>query len=260
MPYEVATPVFEGPFELLLHLVAREQVELYDISLATIIDGFVAEIERARALDLEVATEFLLIAATLVELKTRRLLPGRADAELDEELAIWEERDLLIARLLACLTFRAAAAALQSLASTAGRSYPRRAGIEDRFLNVVPDLLDGVTPERLRRAYVRAATPKPRLRIDLDHVAPLRISVRDAVDALLARLPDLGRATFRQLTGGLDQRLEVIVHFLAVLELYKMGLVEIDQGETFGTLFVEWTGGGAGAAAADRVLVGLSEA
>ncbi|HEX9530290.1 MAG TPA: segregation/condensation protein A, partial [Acidimicrobiales bacterium] len=100
MPYEVSTAVFEGPFDLLLHLITREEVDLYEVSLSRIVDAYVAEIARMDRLDLDVATEFVLIAATLIELKVRRLLPGRDDVELDDELALWEERDLLLARLL----------------------------------------------------------------------------------------------------------------------------------------------------------------
>ena len=113
--YEVSTEVFEGPFDLLLHLILREQVDLYEISLARIVDAYLAEVERMEALDLDVATEFLLIAATLVELKARRLLPDREDVDLDEELALWEERDLLLARLLECKTFKDAAGVLRRL-------------------------------------------------------------------------------------------------------------------------------------------------
>src|SRR5947208_5572812 len=106
MPYEVQTPVFEGPFDLLLHLILREQVDVYEISLSTIVDAYLRELDRMpqaeSRLDLDVATEFLLIAATLIELKARRLLPGRDDVELDEEFSLWEERDLLLARLLEC--------------------------------------------------------------------------------------------------------------------------------------------------------------
>ncbi len=109
MPYEVRTPVFEGPFDLLLHLITSEQVDLYEVRISHIVDAYLAELERMEALDLEVATEFVLIAATLIELKCRRLLPGRDDVDLDEELAVWEERDLLLARLLECKTFKDAA-------------------------------------------------------------------------------------------------------------------------------------------------------
>src|SRR6266496_4132668 len=162
MPYEVQTPVFEGPFDLLLHLITREQVDIYEISLSTIVDVYIAEIERMQPLDLERATEFLLIAAILVELKTKRLLPGSDDVDLDEELALWEERDMLLTRLLECNTFKDAAAELSRMATRAERSQPRRAGLEEPFLAVVPDFLAGVTPDQLRDAFMRAVTPKPR--------------------------------------------------------------------------------------------------
>ncbi|MBK9178300.1 MAG: segregation/condensation protein A [Acidimicrobiales bacterium] len=246
MAYEVQTPVFEGPFDLLLHLILREQVDLYEVSLSAIVDGYLAELDRltsgVASLDLEIATEFLLIAATLVELKTRRLLPGRDDVDLDEELALWEERDLLLARLVECKTFKDAARALSRLAHDASRSVARTAGLEERFLGLTPDLLAGVTPERLRAAFLAASTPRPVPRVDLDHVAPIRASVTDAVEELVDELPRIGRATFRELTTGLVERLEVIVRFLAVLELFKQGLVELDQATTFAELHVVWLG------------------
>jgi len=244
MPYEVQTAVFEGPFDLLLHLIVRDQVDVHQVSLARIVDGFLAEIERMERLDLDVATEFLLIAATLVELKTRRLLPDLDDPELEEELGLLEERDLLLARLLECKTFRDAGAALARAVQVAALSWPRTAGVEERFLDLVPDVLAGVTGHDLRRAYLRATSPKPVARVDLDHVAPIRVSVADTVAELAASLPAMGRVSFRRLTEGLAVRLEVIVRFLAVLELYKQGRIEVEQAETFGDLVVEWTGGG----------------
>jgi segregation and condensation protein A len=250
MPYEVTTPVYEGPFDLLLHLILREQVDLYQVSLAAIVDAYLAEMERMDGLDLEVATEFLLIAATLVELKARRLLPGRDDIDLDEELALYEERDLLLTRLLECKTFKDVAATLDRLTDAAGRSVARVAPMEERFAGLVPDLLDGVTPQRLRLAFERATTPRPVPRIDLDHVAPIRASVADAVAELLAELPGAGRVSFRRLTAGVTERLEVIVRFLAVLELCKQGLVALDQAETFGAIEITWLGDDDGAPAA----------
>src|SRR3954454_19049092 len=244
--YEVTTPVFEGPFDLLLHLITREQVDIYEISLSAIVDAYIQEIERMQPLDLDRATEFLLIAAILVELKAKRLLPGSDDVDLDEELALWEERALLLARLLECKTFKDAAGELWKLAARAERSQPRRAGMEDRFLGVMPDLLAGVTPEQLRAAYLRAVTPKPVVRVDLDHVAPIRASVADAVVELVDELPRTGRITFRRLTGELVERLEIIVRFLAVLELYKQGFVEIDQVRSFSDITITWIGPAAG--------------
>jgi len=248
MAYEVATPVFEGPFDLLLHLILREQVELWEIDLARIVDAYLRELERLDGLDLEVATEFLLIAATLVELKTRRLLPGSEDVDLDEEFALWEERDLLLARLLECKTFKDAANEIERMARIAGHSHPRVAGLEERFIDLAPDILAGVTAADLANALVKALTPKPVPRVDLDHVAPIRASVRDALDELVIELPAVQTTTFRQLTGPHRERLEIIVRFLAVLELFKRGLVDIDQAGNFGELRISWVGPEAGSA------------
>ena len=242
MPYEVATAVFEGPFDLLLHLITREQVDIYEVSLSTIVDAYVNELDRLHGLDLDAATEFLLIAAILLELKSRRLLPGADDVEMDEEFALWEERDLLLARLLECKTFKDAASAFEAMLARADRSRPRVAGIEEPFLAVVPDLLAGVTPELIRDAYVRAVTPKPLPRVDLDHVAPIRASVQDAVEELVGQLPRCGATTFKELTSDCHERLTIIVRFLAVLELYKQGLVELDQAGNFASIHVTWIG------------------
>jgi len=243
MPYAVQTPVFAGPFDLLLHLILREQVDLYEVDLSSIVDAYVAELERMTELDLEVATEFLLVAATLIELKSRRLLPAGSDLDLDEELALWEERDLLLHRLVECKTFKDAAQTLQRMAGEAGRSYARRAGVDDRYLGLMPDLLDGVTPEQVRQAYLRATAPKPVPTVDLYHVAPIRASVTEAVAQMLVELPRLGRTTFRALTARQVERIEVVVRFLAVLELFKQGYVELDQPTSFGDLHVIWIGG-----------------
>jgi len=243
MSYAVQTPVFEGPFDLLLHLILREQVDLYEISLVKIVDAYLAELAKMDELDLDVATEFLLIAATLVELKTRRLLPGADDTDLDEDLSLWEERDLLLAKLLECKTFKDAARVLEQLQARAGRGVARRVGPDERFVDLAPDLLEGVTGEQLRLAFLKAVEPKPEPHIDLFHVAPIRASVIDTVADLCTELPRLGRTSFRALTSSLVERLEVVIHFLAVLELFKQGLVELDQPHTFGDIEVVWTGG-----------------
>lgn len=243
MPYEVSTPVFEGPFDLLLHLILQEKVDLYEVSLSAIVDAYLEQLRRIQdSLDLEVATEFLLIAATLVELKARRLLPGREDVDLDEELALWEERDLLLARLLECKTFKDVASVLSGLADGAALSYPRIAGLDERFQGLAPDPLEGLNPVKLRNAYQRAIAPKLVSRVLLDHVAPIRVSVSDAVSELIDELPRVGRISFRRLTEGLVERLEVIVRFLALLELFKQGVVDLDQPQIFGDIDVVWLG------------------
>jgi segregation and condensation protein A len=240
--YQVSTPVFEGPFDLLLHLVTREQVDIWDLSLSSIVDAYVATLEHMQALDLGVATEFLLIAAVLLELKARRLLPESPGPESEEELALWEERDLLLARLLECKTFKDASSAMSRLMEEAERSLPRRAGLEEQFVGLAPDPLEGLGAHHLRQALVKLLAPKPLVRVNTDHVAPVRASVADTLEELLGRLPREGETTFRRLTAGLHERLEVIVYFLALLELYKRGAVDLRQGSKLAELHVSWLG------------------
>ncbi|HEY5154912.1 MAG TPA: ScpA family protein [Acidimicrobiales bacterium] len=242
MPYAVQTPVFEGPFDLLLHLILREELDLYEVSLAAIVDAYLVELGRFEEVDLEVATEFLLIAATLVELKARRLLPNEGDLDLDDELALWEERDLLINRLLECKTFKDAAVMLHRLSLDAARSFPRTAGLEDRFLDLAPDLLEGVDTADLHAAYLRALMPRPVPVVEVGHIHSVRISVIEAVEELADELPRVGRISFRALTESFVERLEVVVRFLAVLELYKQGLVDLDQPGAFGEIQIIWLG------------------
>jgi len=256
MSYEVRTGLYQGPLDLLLHLILRDEVDLYALSLAELVDAYLAEMDRilaeadeaeaagaTSAIDLETATEFLLIAATLVELKTRRLLPATDDGDLDDELAVWEERDLLLSRLLECKTFKNAAAILRDLVASADMSVPRRAGPDERYLDLQPDVLAGVGPDDIARAYARALTPRPEPRLTLDHVAAIRVTVTDVVAELVELLPRAGQTSFRALTAHLTERLEVVVRFLAVLELFKQGLVDLDQATTFGEIHVRWTGG-----------------
>lgn len=238
MAYEVSTPVYEGPFDLLLHLILKEEVELWEVSLAQVIDAFLAEVERLDRLDLDVATEFLLIASTLVELKARRLLPGADMSELDEELLRFEERDLLLARLLECKTFKDAARVLEGRLRLGSKSVPRTAGPEEPFRSLAPDPLERVTLKALQAAAERGLAPKVAEIIDTYHLAPIRASVREAAEAVLLSLPHDRPMTFRALVSGIDDRIAVIVRFLAILELFKQGVVDLTQTETFGDLVV----------------------
>ena len=249
----VSTPVFDGPFDLLLHLILKDEVDLYEVSLSSIIDQYIQALDQMDNLELEVATEFLLIAATLVELKSRRLLPDPPGSDLDEELALWEERDLLLARLLECKTFKDASHSLQVLSSEASRSYPRKSGIEDGFIGLLPDLLANVRPIQLRDAFMRATAPKPVIRVSTDHIAAISFSVGDAVNELAIDVPDRGRVSFRQITAQLVDRIEVVVYFLAVLELYKQDMLDITQISSFGNIEIEWIAEAEGAAAMDLI-------
>lgn len=257
MTYEVHTPVFEGPFDLLLHLILREQVDLYEVPLARIVDAYLAELDQLRSngvaaraagdveagtssFDLGTATEFLLIAATLIELKARRLLPEDETVDLDDELSLWEERDLLLARLLECKTFKDAAAQLEGFLDAAARSVPRCVGPDERFADLQPDFLAGVNPEALRAAYLRATTPKAQPRVNLEHLPQIRASVMDAIAEVADELCRVGSLSFRELCEGLVDRLEVVVRFLAVLELYKQGHLELEQASSMALLELRW--------------------
>lgn len=240
MAIDVSTPVFEGPFDLLLHLILSEEVDIYEVDLARIVDAYLRELERMQSMDLDVATEFLLIAATLVELKTRRLLPDERDGDIDDELALWEERDLLLARLIECKTFKDVSKVFDRLADAAGLCFPRIVGPDERFHGLMPDLLEGTSVRRLQSAAIRALTPKPIPEIDLYHVAPVKITVAEVVAEMVRELPTIGRTTFRSLTEGFTDRVDVIVRFLAVLELFKQGYVDLDQTERFGEIEVAW--------------------
>ncbi|HEY3942236.1 MAG TPA: ScpA family protein [Acidimicrobiales bacterium] len=237
----VLTPVFEGPIDLLLHLVNTHEVDVLAVPLAPVVDEFVHHLaERRDELSLDDLSEFLLVAAILVELKSQLLLPGPDEVEEDEELVGFEERDLLLARLLECRAYAAAADVLAAMAEQAARSFPREVGVDEGFVVHAPDLLRGITPDTLAQAFLRATAERPAPRVDLSHVTVDQVSVAETVETLCAVLPGLGRARFGALTAGLGTRLEIIVHFLAVLELCKLGKVGLGQGRTFGELEVAW--------------------
>jgi len=236
----VSTPVFEGPIDLLLQLVNNHELELYDVPLAAVVDAFVAEVAGWESVDLQTLSEFLMVASVLIELKSRRLLPGPDDIDTDEELVGWEERDLLLARLLECQAYAAAADGFAVLFEQAARSVPRTAGLDLDFVAHAPDLLEGVTPDQLAAAFLRATADRPVPVVDLYHVTVDTVTVADAVSDLSRRLPATSTTTFRALTRHLTSRMEIIVSFLALLELCKQGRVSLDQGHTFGDLQVAW--------------------
>jgi segregation and condensation protein A len=237
--YVVTTPSFSGPVELLLQLIGRHEMDVLDVPLGPIVDEF---IERLTGGDVNVEelSEFVLVASILLEMKSRRLLPGADEAEPDEEFVGWEERDVLLARLLELRTYAALADALTSLFERANRAFPRLRGLDDGFVADPPDLLAGVGVAQVAEAYLRGIEERPVPVVRLHHVTVDAVTVAETVAALTLRLPGLGRTTFRALTDDLATRIEVIVHFLALLELCKLGHVELGQGATFGDVVVEW--------------------
>ena len=241
MVAHVSTPVYEGPFDVLLQLVSDHKVDVYDIRMSDLVDAFIAEMTARQPFDVATASEFLVIAAILVELKSRKLLPGPDDVEDDEELAGFEERDRLLARLLELQAYAAAADAFALLIDQARRTLPRAAGLEEQFRDLAPDLLAGVTPERLAAAFMVGTVPRPEFVLDLSHVTVEAVTVSEAVAELEVRLPNEGQVSFRELTSHCTTRMQIIVRFLALLELCKRGWVSLDQGETFGDLVIVWS-------------------
>jgi segregation and condensation protein A len=226
---------------VLLQMISDHKLDIYDIPLGDIVDGFLVHLATLETMDLQVTTEFLVIAAVLVELKSRKLLPGPDEVDDDEELLGFEERDRLLARLLELQAYAAASDAFCLMIERAARSVPRTAGLDEAFRELAPDLLAGITPERLAAAFLLGSTPRPDFVLDLSHVTVEAVTVSEAVDELERRLPGAGTLSFRTLTAHCVTRIQVIVRFLALLELCKRGWIALDQGETFGDLAVTWT-------------------
>ena len=243
MTYVVSTPTFNGPLELLLSLVSAHEVDVLDIELAPVVDAFVREVVHAHGeLPLDQLSEFLLVAAILLEIKSRRLLPGPDEVEGDEELVGWEERDLLLARLLELRAYSAAADLFAGLLEAASQSTARAVGLDEDFVVMAPDLLADVTGQRLAEAYLSATEERPEEQVDLSHVTVDAVTVAQIVANLARDLPRRGPTSFHVLVEGLAHRIDVIVHFLAVLELCKLGRVSLGQGVTFGDLQIAWIG------------------
>lgn len=240
MTYQVHLPVFEGPFDLLLHLIAKRELDIYEISLATITEEYLAHLQAMQDLDLEIATEFLIVAATLVEMKAARLLPG--PPREDEDGLLLSDRDVLIARLLEYRAFKDAAAVLRGRIEDNAGHFPREAGPGADFAHLCPDLLARTSPQKLADLAVKILTPKPKRVLDLSHITPIRATVADAAEAIRSILSHLRRGTFRQLTEGVETRIEVIVRFLALLELLKAGEIDAAQADRFGDINVVWQG------------------
>jgi segregation and condensation protein A len=240
MAYEVKLEVFEGPLDLLLHLITRQRVDIYEVSLATITEEYVAALDQMAEMDLETATGFLVVAATLLELKSARLLPARGDDDGASKLL--EERDLLLARLVECATFREGGAWIATGLVEGESFHGRTVPLEERFVDLAPDLLARVSIADIAAAAARIFAPKPTIELDMSHVSPINASVKDAIAEIAATLEVDKRVSFRQLCEGRGGRIEIVVRFLALLELFKSGAVELEQSTRFGDISASWTG------------------
>jgi segregation and condensation protein A len=242
---------FEGPFDLLLQLIGKHKMDVTEVALHRVTDEFIAYIRAmGDAWDLDEASEFLVIAATLLDLKAARLLPS-ADVENEEDLALLEARDLLFARLLQYRAYKQAALHLAGLAESGERRWPRLVSLEARYAEALPDLVLGVGPERLLKLALKALLPKQIKTVSVAHIHQVRVSVREHAEMLRHWLSLIGSATFEILTDDCENTLEVVARFLALLELYREGLITFDQEIALGELIVHWTFAGSESAALD---------
>ena len=248
-PFEVHLDVFEGPFDLLLGLLAKHKLDITEIALASVTDEFIAHIRAAQAADSEwdlgQASEFLLVAATLLDLKAARLLPQSAATD-DEDFALIEARDLLFARLLQYRAFKDIAKAFAERMATAGKMTARQAGLEPQFASLLPELVMGITPEQLAMVAARAFVPKAPTTVGLDHLHVPQVSVREQAAVLVDRLRRDRTATFRDLVADASETIVIVARFLALLELFKEAAVTFEQPEALGALTVRWTGADSG--------------
>ncbi|WP_406368619.1 segregation and condensation protein A [Streptomyces sp. NBC_01546] len=234
---------FEGPFDLLLQLISRHKLDVTEVALSKVTDEFMAHI---RAMgpdwDLDQTTEFLVVAATLLDLKAARLLPA-AEVEDEADLALLEARDLLFARLLQYRAYKRIAAIFEERAEAEGRRYPRTVGLEPHHADLLPEVVITIGPEGFARLAVKAMQPRAKPQVYVDHIHAPLVSVREQAGLVVRMLKARGEATFQELTEDAGDTLTVVARFLALLELYREKAVVLDQEEALKTLTVRWSGG-----------------
>lgn len=239
--FEVRLDNFEGPFDLLLSLISKHKLDVTEIALSQVTDEFIAHIKKLPDDDLEETTSFLLVAATLLDLKAARLLP-QGDVEDEEDLALLEARDLLFARLLQYKAYKQIAGVLEERLVGEARRFPRAVGLEERFANLLPEVLIGIGLEQFAGLAAKALEPKPELELTLHHIHAPAVSVREQAAVVMERLRRSGTMTFRALCGDSPDTLTTVARFLSLLELFREGAVAFDQVTPLGELSVRWTG------------------
>ncbi|SCK21274.1 condensin subunit ScpA [Streptomyces sp. LamerLS-316] len=234
---------FEGPFDLLLQLISKHKLDVTEVALSKVTDEFMAHIRAMGAdWDLDQTTEFLVVAATLLDLKAARLLPT-AEVEDEADLALLEARDLLFARLLQYRAYKRIAEIFSDRLESESRRYPRTVGLEPQHAELLPEVVISIGPEGFARLAVKAMQPKAKPQVYVDHIHAPLVSVREQAEIVVARLRAEGEISFRELTEDAEDTLTVVARFLALLELYREKAVALDQEEALGDLLVRWAGG-----------------
>lgn len=241
--FQVHLDNFEGPFDLLLSLISKHEMAITDVALARVTDDFVATVlAREEEWDLSQASEFLLVAATLLDLKAAQLLPGGQSEDV-EDLELLEARDLLFARLLQYRAFKQVATTLDTMLAEP-HAMPRRVALEPHFAMVLPELVWSVDANDVARMAARALQPRAEPTVSVAHLHAPAVSVREQAAVLTSRLQRDRVATFRSLVSDADHLSVVVARFLALLELFKEAVVAFDQVRSMGELTVRWTGAG----------------
>ncbi|HEY0638200.1 MAG TPA: segregation/condensation protein A [Pseudonocardiaceae bacterium] len=234
---------FEGPFDLLLQLIGKHELDVTEVALHQVTDEFIAHLKAlGDQADLDETTQFLVVAATLLDLKAARLLPS-AEVEDAEDLALLEARDLLFARLLQYRAYKQVAALFAELEAGARRRYPRSVALEDRYAALLPEVMLGVDAAHFAEIAAAVFRPKPPPTVSLAHLHVVHVSVREHAALLRSRLAQEGSATFAELVADCEHTLQVVARFLALLELYREALLAFDQVDALGELRVRWVGG-----------------
>ena len=240
--FSVRVGEFEGPFDLLLQLISKHKLEVTELALHTVTDEFIAYIRgQGSEWDLDEASAFLVVAATLLDLKAARLLPS-GEVEDEEDLALLEARDLLFARLLQYSAYKEVSALFAERMANAAKRFPRAVGLEPQFAALLPEVLIGLGPDQFAAMAARALAPKPVPEVSISHIHVQRVSVREQAGIIVERLRQHRTTTFRALIADCDTTLLVIGRFLALLELYREKVVMFEQITPLGDLTIRWTG------------------
>lgn len=263
MVYKVSIDNFEGPFDLLLYLVSRQKVDIGSISIRDIADQYLSEVSRMQRLDLDVASDFLLVASTLLEIKAASLVPQPGSEIISEfqEMSPIEARDILVSRLVEYKKFKNAGAALNMRYEAESRMHNRPFGPERDFLGLMPDYLGSLTLDALALICVQIYARRETFLLDAAHIAAKPIPVETHIRAIHQRIVNAKHLMFSDLIARNVPSPVVVVTFLAVLELYKRSMVTLSQNKTFGDIEISYIeGSGELSFEGDEAITSVAEA
>lgn len=233
VPIRVQVPAFEGPLDLLLHLIQQDEIEISDIPIAKITKQYLETLELMRELDLEVAGEFLVMAATLMRIKARMLLPPVLALEEEED-----PREGLVRQLLEYRRFKEASKDLERLESERRRMYER--GAPSQLEDPDASELLPVSLFRLLEALKTVLSRQAPAAVHTIVAEPIRLE--EAISLMEENIRTRSKLLFEELLELFVSRLEKITAFLGLLEMLKLGTVQVVQEELFGPIWIEWKG------------------